>query len=235
MHAAEGNRRHRVQAALGGVAEQTMTAEDWTINRHQHIEYFPGDEYRSPNSVALVIADWPEQPAPATHGSRQIRAYPEASGRDQLYGALTQYRDLMSRKWCQSHDPARSTRSTRGPSSSANDRAFRRLADDGRHFTDPAVRFAEVVVAIVNAAPVVIFSVAQQTGQRRSRPGERRAAQCRCGRLPPGSALPFLRGTAGTIPTGHRPPGCRRRRSDPAGRGTGRGPTSARDHRAAPE
>ena len=59
MHAAEGNRRHRVQAALGGVAEQTMTAEDWTINRHQHIEYFPGDEYRSPKSVALVIADCP--------------------------------------------------------------------------------------------------------------------------------------------------------------------------------
>jgi hypothetical protein len=42
-----------------------------------------------------------------------------------------------------------------------NDRAFRRLADARRHFTDPAVRFAEVVVGIVNAAPVVTFSVAQ--------------------------------------------------------------------------
>jgi hypothetical protein len=37
----------------------------------------------------------------------------------------------------------------------------RRLADDGRHVTDPAVRFAGIVVGIVNAAPVVIFSVAQ--------------------------------------------------------------------------
>jgi hypothetical protein len=51
--------------ALDGVAEQAMTAEDRSINRHQHIEYFPGDEYRSPNSIPLVIvADWPEQPAP---------------------------------------------------------------------------------------------------------------------------------------------------------------------------
>src|SRR5437763_14364314 len=38
----------------------------------------------------------------------------------------------------------------------------RLLADDGRHFTDRAVRFAGIVVGIVNAAPVVIFSVAQQ-------------------------------------------------------------------------
>jgi hypothetical protein len=37
-----------------------------------------------------------------------------------------------------------------------------RLADDGRHFTDPAVRFAGIFVGILNAAPVVIFSVAQQ-------------------------------------------------------------------------
>jgi hypothetical protein len=37
----------------------------------------------------------------------------------------------------------------------------RHLADDGRHFTDRAVRFAGIVVGIVNAAPVVIFSVAQ--------------------------------------------------------------------------
>jgi hypothetical protein len=47
--------------ALDGVAEQAMNAEDRRINRHRHIEYFPGDEYRSPNSIPLVImADWPE-------------------------------------------------------------------------------------------------------------------------------------------------------------------------------
>jgi len=45
---------------------------------------------------------------------------------------------------------------------SANDRPSRRLADDGRHFTDPAVRFAGIFIGILNAAPVVIFSVAQQ-------------------------------------------------------------------------
>jgi len=39
---------------------------------------------------------------------------------------------------------------------SASDLAFRRLADDGRHFTDPAVQFAGIFVGIVNAAPVVI-------------------------------------------------------------------------------
>jgi hypothetical protein len=43
---------------------------------------------------------------------------------------------------------------------------FRRLADDGRHFTDPAVQFAGIFVGIVNAAPVVIFSVAQQYCRR---------------------------------------------------------------------
>ncbi|TDC83062.1 hypothetical protein E1193_09805 [Micromonospora sp. KC606] len=49
--------------ALDGVAEQAVTAEDRSIKRHQHIEYFPGDEYRSPNSVPLVIvADWPQLP-----------------------------------------------------------------------------------------------------------------------------------------------------------------------------
>src|SRR5438046_438290 len=37
----------------------------------------------------------------------------------------------------------------------------RHLADDGRHVTDPAARFAGVFVGIVNAAPVVVFSVAQ--------------------------------------------------------------------------
>jgi hypothetical protein len=47
--------------ALNGVAEQAETADDRNINRHQHIEYFPGDEYRSPDSVPLVVvADWPE-------------------------------------------------------------------------------------------------------------------------------------------------------------------------------
>jgi hypothetical protein len=38
----------------------------------------------------------------------------------------------------------------------------RRLADDGRHLTDPAVRSAGIFVGIVNAAPMVILSVAQQ-------------------------------------------------------------------------
>ena len=47
--------------ALDGVAEQAETAEDRGVNRHQHIEYFPGDEYRSPECVPLVIvADWPD-------------------------------------------------------------------------------------------------------------------------------------------------------------------------------
>jgi hypothetical protein len=48
-----------------------------------------------------------------------------------------------------------------------NDRAFRRLADAGRDFTDSAVRFAEVVVGIMNAAPLVIFSVAEQSTRGR--------------------------------------------------------------------
>jgi hypothetical protein len=53
--------------ALDGVAEQAMTAKDRHINRHQHIEYFPDDEHRSPNSVPLVIvADWPEPPISTT-------------------------------------------------------------------------------------------------------------------------------------------------------------------------
>jgi hypothetical protein len=41
----------------------------------------------------------------------------------------------------------------------------RRLAGDGRHLTDPAVQFAGVFVGILNAVPVVIFSVAQQAAQ----------------------------------------------------------------------
>lgn len=48
--------------ALDGVAEQAETAEDRRVPRHQHIEYFPGDEYRSPDSVPLIIlADWPDE------------------------------------------------------------------------------------------------------------------------------------------------------------------------------
>ncbi|MEU2662277.1 Imm32 family immunity protein [Micromonospora sp. DT46] len=46
---------------LDGVAEQAETADDRTVRRHQHIEYLPGDDYRSPDLVPLVIvADWPE-------------------------------------------------------------------------------------------------------------------------------------------------------------------------------
>jgi hypothetical protein len=49
--------------ALDGVAEQAETADDRTVNRHQHIEYLPGDDYRSPDSAPLVIvADWPDAP-----------------------------------------------------------------------------------------------------------------------------------------------------------------------------
>ncbi|HST82345.1 MAG TPA: hypothetical protein VLL08_11480 [Kineosporiaceae bacterium] len=51
--------------ALDGVAEMAETADDRRVNRHQHIEYFPGDEYRSADSIPLVIvADWPDEPAP---------------------------------------------------------------------------------------------------------------------------------------------------------------------------
>ncbi|MFI7650990.1 hypothetical protein ACIBTZ_33750 [Micromonospora sp. NPDC049460] len=49
--------------ALDGVAEQAETADDRTVNRHQHIEYLSGDDYRSPDSVPLIIvADWPDAP-----------------------------------------------------------------------------------------------------------------------------------------------------------------------------
>ena len=41
-------------------------------------------------------------------------------------------------------------------------RRSRHLADDGRHLTDPAARFAGIFVGVVNAVPMVIFSVAQQ-------------------------------------------------------------------------
>jgi len=40
----------------------------------------------------------------------------------------------------------------------------RRLADDGRHFTDPAVRFAGIFVGILNAAPVVISASRNNSG-----------------------------------------------------------------------
>ncbi|MEO3927677.1 hypothetical protein ABGB07_27975 [Micromonosporaceae bacterium B7E4] len=54
--------------ALDGVAEQAETADDRGVNRHQHIEYLPGDKYRSPDSVPLaIVADWPEQPVRTTH------------------------------------------------------------------------------------------------------------------------------------------------------------------------
>jgi hypothetical protein len=49
--------------ALDGVAEQAETADDRAIHRHQHIEYFPGDVYRSPDCVPLIVtADWPDAP-----------------------------------------------------------------------------------------------------------------------------------------------------------------------------
>jgi hypothetical protein len=49
--------------ALDGVAHLSETADDRGVNRHQHIEYFPGDEHQSPDSIPLVIvADWPEEP-----------------------------------------------------------------------------------------------------------------------------------------------------------------------------
>jgi hypothetical protein len=54
--------------ALDGVAEQAEAADDRTINRHQHIEYLPGDDYRSPDSFPLVItADWPDTTSQPTH------------------------------------------------------------------------------------------------------------------------------------------------------------------------
>lgn len=46
--------------ALEDVAEDAETADERHVNRHQHIEYYPGDPYRSPDSVPLIIvADWP--------------------------------------------------------------------------------------------------------------------------------------------------------------------------------
>jgi hypothetical protein len=60
-----GGRRYLdiVWDALDGVAEQAETVDDRAINRHQHIEYLPGDDYRSPQCIPLVItADWPDAP-----------------------------------------------------------------------------------------------------------------------------------------------------------------------------
>ena len=65
-----GGREHLdiVWDALVGVADDAQTAEDRSVNRHQHIEYFPGDEHRSPDSIPLIIlADWPDTPAQATY------------------------------------------------------------------------------------------------------------------------------------------------------------------------
>lgn len=57
--------------AVDGVAEQAEqaeTADDRAVHWHQHIEYLPEDEYRSPNSVPLIIvADWPDGPMRAKH------------------------------------------------------------------------------------------------------------------------------------------------------------------------
>jgi hypothetical protein len=54
--------------ALDRVADQAESADDRGVNRHQHIEYLPGDEYRSPDSVPVVIvADWPDRPVRTTH------------------------------------------------------------------------------------------------------------------------------------------------------------------------
>jgi hypothetical protein len=53
--------------ALDGVADEAETTDDRGVNRHQHIEYLPDDEYRSTNSVPLVIvADWPDELLPRT-------------------------------------------------------------------------------------------------------------------------------------------------------------------------
>lgn len=48
--------------ALDDVAEDAETTEKGRVNRHQHIEYYPGDTYRSPDSMPLIImADWPAE------------------------------------------------------------------------------------------------------------------------------------------------------------------------------
>lgn len=50
-----------VWSALEGVAEAADIATDHQVKRHQHIEHFPGDVYRSPHSQPLIVtADWPQ-------------------------------------------------------------------------------------------------------------------------------------------------------------------------------
>ncbi|MER7283768.1 hypothetical protein ABT369_56065 [Dactylosporangium sp. NPDC000244] len=54
--------------ALDGVADQAETAEDRGAHRHQHIEYLHEDQYRSPDSIPLIIvADWPSTSPQTTH------------------------------------------------------------------------------------------------------------------------------------------------------------------------
>jgi hypothetical protein len=65
----------------------------------------------------------------------------------------------MIRKWRRSYEHPRGAREARCEAQTTG--RSRRLADDGRHFTHPAVRFAGIFVGIVNATPMVIFSVAQ--------------------------------------------------------------------------
>lgn len=64
----------------------------------------------------------------------------------------------MIRRWRRSYEHPREAR---GPFGSVTTGRSRRLADDGRHFTDPAVQFAGIFVGILNAAAVVTFCVAQ--------------------------------------------------------------------------
>jgi hypothetical protein len=61
-----------VVEALQGVADEADSADDRAVNRHQHIEYYPGDEYRSPDSIPLVIvADWPPSESRDDHPERR--------------------------------------------------------------------------------------------------------------------------------------------------------------------
>jgi hypothetical protein len=49
-----------VWSALESVAKAAEVAADRQVRRHQHIEFFPGDIYRSPDSQPLIVtADWP--------------------------------------------------------------------------------------------------------------------------------------------------------------------------------
>ena len=51
--------------ALDGVADQAEMVDEPGVKCHQHLEYLPGDDYRSPDSMPLVIvADWPDEPVP---------------------------------------------------------------------------------------------------------------------------------------------------------------------------